>query len=73
LLNLRHLRVSYIHEEVLIPFVGVSGANIKELYIKYLHYQQKDSVVRRIIDLFENTARLEYLFVRNSAADVIPQ
>jgi hypothetical protein len=70
--NLRHLRVNYTHEEVLIPFVGISGANIEELYIKYLQYRRKDSVVRRMLDQFDNTARLEYLFVRNGAPDVIP-
>ncbi len=35
--NLRRLRINNVAEELLIPFVGISGANLAQLYVKYIH------------------------------------
>lgn len=70
--NLRCLRISNVTEELLIPLVGISGSNLTELYIKYIHERQPDSVVRRFLEQLQGTPRLECLFVRDGEADLLP-
>lgn len=69
--NLRRLRISNTVEELLIPLIGVSGSNLTQIYIKYIHYAQHESVVLKVLDGLQHTPKLEYLFVRDGA-DLIP-
>jgi hypothetical protein len=71
--NLRRLWINNVHEEVLIPFIGISGAHLREFYVKYMQYRQSESVVERILEQVGDTPRLEYLFVRDGEPGVIPK
>lgn len=61
--NLRRIRVSHVHEETLVPLIGVSNANLTYVYIKFLQYRQPESVVQRILSRFEDAPRLDFLCV----------
>ena len=71
LLHLRRLRISNVVEELLIPLIGISGSNLTQLYIKYIHNRQPDSVIMKILNQLQDTPRLEYLFLRDGE-DLVP-
>lgn len=70
--NLRHLRINNVVEELLIPLIGISGSNLTQIYIKYIDNRQHESVILRILDGLQDTAKLEYLFVRDGEPDLLP-
>ena len=70
--NLRRLRISNVVEELLIPLIGISGSTLTQIYIKYIHNRQPESVVLKILDHLQDTPKLEYLFVRDGEPDLVP-
>jgi hypothetical protein len=70
--NVESIRVENSFEDVLIPLIGISGKNLQQLYIKYIHHAQPVSVVRAILDGIRDAPRLEYLFVRDGAPELVP-
>jgi hypothetical protein len=70
--NLRRFYVNNVIEEVLLPFIGVSAANLEIFYIKYTQHRQPESTAHKILENFEETPKLEYIYVRNGGPDMIP-
>lgn len=69
--NLRSLRLSSTAEALLIPLINISGASLEKVYIKYIH-GAKNNVVRHVLNGFQDTPNLEYLFVRDGT-DIVNQ
>jgi hypothetical protein len=70
--NLQRFRVNWVDETVLLPFIGISGANLIEIHIKYIEHREPESVVRRILEQLGETPKLELLSVRDGEPDLIP-
>jgi hypothetical protein len=70
--NLRRLRINNVAEELLIPFVGIAGANLVHLYIKYIHNPEPESLVQKFLGELRDTPKLEYLMVRDGEPDLVP-
>ena len=69
--NLRRLRISNVAEELLIPLIGISGANLTQISIRYIHYPQPENIVRQILYRLQETPKLEYIFLRDGE-DIVP-
>ncbi|PMD16034.1 hypothetical protein NA56DRAFT_709119 [Hyaloscypha hepaticicola] len=70
--NLRRLRINNVAEELLIPLVGITGANLVHLYIKYIHNPEPESLVQKLLRELQDTPKLEYLMVRDGEQDLVP-
>lgn len=70
--NLQHIRLSNLEEELLSPFLGTSGRNLRKLYIKFTHGRKTGRVLQKFLRQLQHTANLGSLFVREGA-DIIPQ
>lgn len=70
--NLRYLHINNVIEELLMPLIGISGLHLTKIYIKYFQERQADSVIRRILDGFQDTPNLTYLFVRDGESGLVP-
>lgn len=71
--NLRSIRVSNISEELLLPLIGISGARLTKIYVKYIHDRHKpSSLVFDFLNQLQDFSRLEYLFVRDGEPDLVP-
>ena len=69
---LRRLRLHNVIEELLWPFVGISGQNLAQIRINIIHDPQPDRIVTRLLESFQNTPKLEYLFVRDGEPNLAP-
>jgi hypothetical protein len=56
--NLRCLRINNVAEELLIPLIGIAGANLVHLYIKYIHNPESESLVQKILRELQDTPKL---------------
>ncbi|CAJ2501413.1 Uu.00g042660.m01.CDS01 [Anthostomella pinea] len=70
--NLRRVRFNSAVEELLTPLIGISGANLTHIYIKYIHQRRPESIVRNFLDQLQDTSKLKYLFVRDGEPDLVP-
>jgi hypothetical protein len=70
--NLRRLRISKVAEELLIPLIGISGSKLNQISIKNIHRTQPQSIVFQILDLLQETPKLENLVVRGGEPDFVP-
>jgi hypothetical protein len=70
--KIRCFRISNVVERLLIPFVGISGSNLAQVYIKIIHERQNENIIKKLLSRLEDTPKLTYLFIRDADTNLIP-
>ena len=71
--NLHYIRFVYASEALLVPLVGISGANLEHIYIKSVQNPEPESVVRQFLEQLRETPKLGYIFVQDGEQLIPPR
>ena len=71
--NLHHLRFVHAAEALLVPLIGMSGANLQQIYIKSVQKLEPESVIRQFLEQLRETPKLGYIFVQDGEQLIPPK